>query len=164
MHQHKGELLPDTEILVGDLVMISRNDPMRSVNPMGTVVQKTNYSITAAFDSPQSFIFGKGLRMDLYVNDITYQRIKDVLQQLEGVDYRLAEIRDTLAGIDAPRESENEKVSRWFNKRLNDSQKQAVEFCFGAKDCHLIHGLPGTGKTTTAIEVIEQAMNFMMGL
>jgi superfamily I DNA and/or RNA helicase len=72
MRKHQGEPLPETEISVGDLVMISRRDPLLSDNPTGTVVQKTNYSVTVAFDQPRSFIFGKGLRMDLYVNDITY--------------------------------------------------------------------------------------------
>jgi len=158
MRQHKGEPLPDTEIAVGDLVMISRRDPLLSDNPTGTVVQKTNYSITVAFDQPRSFIFGKGLRMDLYVNDITYQRMKDALKRAEEANGRLAELRNIIVGLDSPEESEKAEVDEWFNKELNASQKEAVAYSLGAEDVHLIHGPPGTGKTTTAIEVIEQAV------
>ncbi|NIT58058.1 MAG: IGHMBP2 family helicase [Aliifodinibius sp.] len=158
MRQYKGEPLPDTEIAVGDLVMISRRDPLLSDNPTGTVVQKTNYSITVAFDQPRSFIFGKGLRMDLYVNDITYQRMKDALKRAEVATGRLAELRNILVGLAEPSEAEKAEVDEWFNKELNDSQKEAVAYSLGAEDVHLIHGPPGTGKTTTAIEVIEQAV------
>ncbi|WP_445664581.1 IGHMBP2 family helicase [Fodinibius sp. AD559] len=158
MRQYKGESLPETEIAVGDLVMISRRDPLLSDNPTGTVVQKTNYSVTVAFDQPRSFIFGKGLRMDLYVNDITYQRMKDALTRAEEATGRLAELRNIIVGLDSPEEPEKAEVDEWFNKELNESQKEAVAYSLGAEDVHLIHGPPGTGKTTTAIEVIEQAV------
>ena len=158
MRQHKGEPLPETEIAVGDLVMISRRDPLLSDNPTGTVVQKTNYSVTVAFDQPRSFIFGKGLRMDLYVNDITYQRMKDALTKVEEATGRLAELRNIIVGLDSLEEPEKAEGVEWFNNELNESQKEAVAYSLGADDVHLIHGPPGTGKTTTAIEVIEQAV------
>ncbi|PAU95892.1 IGHMBP2 family helicase [Aliifodinibius salipaludis] len=158
MRQHKGEPLPETEIAVGDLVMISRRDPLLSDNPTGTVVQKTNYSITVAFDQPRSFIFDKGLRMDLYVNDITYQRMKDALTRVEEATGRLADLRNIIVGLRSPEEPEKAEVDKWFNKELNESQKEAVAHSLGAEDVHLIHGPPGTGKTTTVIEVIEQAV------
>jgi ATP-dependent RNA/DNA helicase IGHMBP2 len=42
------------------------------------------------------------------------------------------------------------------NKQLNDSQKIAIENCLGTSDIELIHGPPGTGKTTTIVELITQ--------
>jgi len=157
MRQKKGESLPETEITVGDLVMLSRKDPLRDDNPTGTVVQKTNYAITAAFELPPEFIMGKGLRMDLYVNDITYRRMKDALGKLRDAKGRLAQLRDILIGYDTPTEREKESIETWFNEKLNESQKNAVAHAMAAEEFHLIHGPPGTGKTTTIIEVIEQA-------
>lgn len=158
MRHHKGEPLPDTEISVGDLVMLSKKDPMRNDNPTGTVVGKTNYSITVAFDNPRSFLFGRGLRMDLYVNDITYQRMKEALEQLRDAEGRLAEMRDILAGFREPKSPDGTEVNRWFNDELNSSQKRAVKASLSTPDLCLIHGPPGTGKTTTAIEVVQQAL------
>lgn len=158
LRQYQGEPLPETEISVGDLVMVSRRDPLMSDNPTGTVVQKTNYSITVAFDNPRSFLFRKDLRMDLYVNDITYQRMKDALTKLREADGRLAELRNIIVGLTSPEEPEENEIDQWFNQKLNESQKNAVAKALGARDFHLIHGPPGTGKTTTAIEVIEQAV------
>lgn len=44
----------------------------------------------------------------------------------------------------------------WKNKRLNDSQKDAVLAMLHEKEVTIIHGPPGTGKTTTLVEGILQ--------
>ncbi|MBK8605739.1 MAG: AAA family ATPase [Chitinophagaceae bacterium] len=42
------------------------------------------------------------------------------------------------------------------NKQLNDSQQQAVKAILQNEDITIVHGPPGTGKTTTLIEAIVQ--------
>ncbi len=60
-------------------------------------------------------------------------------------------------------ESEENKYSfnnsplKFFNKNLNESQIDAIEFCLQSNEMALIHGPPGTGKTTTVVELILQA-------
>lgn len=46
----------------------------------------------------------------------------------------------------------------WINNGLDGSQKEAVSFALAQKDLAIIHGPPGTGKTTTVVEVILQAV------
>ncbi len=141
----RGESLPDTEIGVGDLVMVSKNDPLRDDNPTGTVTQVTNHSVTASFDSkPPGFVFGDGLRVDLYVNDVTYQRMLDALDELleaesesESPERDFSQLRDVIVGTENPSESEPEKAdfdtrspdsdsgSNWHNDSLNESQMSA---------------------------------------
>ena len=46
----------------------------------------------------------------------------------------------------------------WFDPTLNDSQQGAIRFALASRDVALIHGPPGTGKTHTLIELIQQCL------
>jgi predicted DNA helicase len=158
MRQRQGEQLPENEINVGDLVMLSKNRPLADDNPTGTVIEKTKYSITVVFDSkPPKFVSKKRLRMDLYVNDITFQRMLDSLDEMQNASGHLADLRNKIIGIIDVHPIEPVDVEP-FNEQLNQSQLEAVEKAMGARDVFLIHGPPGTGKTITCIEVIQQAI------
>lgn len=148
--------LPEHEISIGDLVMVSKNDPLNSDNPTGTVVEKTKYSVSVAFQgSPPGFVFGKDLRVDLYVNDITFQRMLDALEHFEVVTGKKMYLRGILLGEIEPRFNETEEVDI-KNEKLDESQRRAVKRSLEAEDLFLVHGPPGTGKTTALIEAIEQ--------
>jgi ATP-dependent RNA/DNA helicase IGHMBP2 len=52
---------------------------------------------------------------------------------------------------------ETEPVSGWFkNKNLNSSQQNAVKAIIQNEQIMIVHGPPGTGKTTTLVEAIIQ--------
>ena len=46
----------------------------------------------------------------------------------------------------------------FINPNLDLSQKRAVLFALSQREVAIIHGPPGTGKTTTVVEVILQAV------
>ncbi|WP_456477495.1 IGHMBP2 family helicase [Methanopyrus sp.] len=145
----------DTQISVGDLVLVSRGDPLKS-DLTGTVVEKTKRSITVAFDSPPpKWAVGDGIRIDLYANDVTFQRMMEALERIRHAEGRLRELRNTIIGLNDPGDAEPEDVD-FVDTDLNYSQREAVEHALGAPDFFLIHGPPGTGKTRTITEVIVQ--------
>ena len=65
-----------TEIKVGDLVIISKDNPLRS-ELTGTVIEKKLKSISVTFDRKIPEI-----RMDLSVNDATFARMENNLKNL----------------------------------------------------------------------------------
>ncbi|HUV79357.1 MAG TPA: IGHMBP2 family helicase [Candidatus Bathyarchaeia archaeon] len=153
--QNADLTLPDSEIEVGDLVLVSKagTAPWDDDNPTGTVAEKTSYSITVAFDeAPPGFVYRKDLRIDLFVNDITFQRMIEALKKFK----RLPRWRkDKILGNTPPGFTKVKEIE-FCNEELNESQREAVLRCLAAKDFFLIHGPPGTGKTITCIEVIAQ--------
>ncbi len=152
----KDKGIPRNEISVGDLVMVSKNKPLDKDNPTGTVIESNKYTISVAFSGNiKKFIFGKGLRIDLYVNDITFQRMIEALENFKKADGRKKFLRDLILGKEKPNFKDASKLN-FINKNLDKSQKEAVKNSLESEDIFLIHGPPGTGKTTTVIEVIEQ--------
>jgi len=149
--------LPDTEISVGDLIRVSKNHPLSDDNPSGTVIERTGYSITAAFDDkPPGWIYDK-VRLDLYVNDITFQRMLDAVNKTKNLEGKKRRLVNKILSVEEL-ESEQMDDIYFMNQDLNDSQKEAVVRAMESNDIHLIHGPPGTGKTVTCVEIIEQAV------
>ena len=143
----------DTEISVGDMVLVSTDNPLRS-DLTGTVTEKGARFIKVAFDKRvPKWAIKKKVRLDLYANDITFRRMEDNLNHLtlkgkNALEYILNE-RDPKKNKDVPYIS-------YIDDDLNDSQKLAIETALSCENFFLIHGPFGTGKTRTLVELISQ--------
>jgi superfamily I DNA and/or RNA helicase len=70
---------------------------------------------------------------------------------------RLAALREVLLGEREAR-FDAEQAEPTLDAGLNETQQAAVRFALAAQDVALIHGPPGTGKTTAVVEVIRRAV------
>ena len=147
----------DTEISTGDEVLLSKGNPLKS-SLTATVVELTSRSITLAFsDIPPNWVFDSNIRIDLYVNDITFKRIEKTLDHLFHIkDQRTLHLISIILGSTVPKKTTKAKIEDFYDKQLNEFQKDAVRLAVGAEDVFLIHGPPGTGKTRTITEIILQ--------
>ncbi|WP_456384027.1 IGHMBP2 family helicase [Persephonella sp.] len=141
--------MPDHQINIGDVVLVSRKHPLKD-GIEGTVFEKGKNFITVVFS--QKLPPAKRYRIDLFVNDITFKRMLGSLEMFEK-GYSLFD-EDIVLGQKNPDVCEEE--IELFNKDLNQFQKEAVQRAVCSPQLFLIHGPPGTGKTTTLIETIIQ--------
>lgn len=97
------------------------------------------------------------LGVQLYFDETSYQTMFLALEQtLKAKGTRLAELRDILIGSVTP-QFRNIQSMRF--PWLNGSQEQAVNKVLRAKDVAVVHGPPGTGKTTTLVEAIYETLH-----
>jgi ATP-dependent RNA/DNA helicase IGHMBP2 len=96
--------------------------------------------------------------LDLSSDEIARQRQLEALQTVRAAKRdRQAELRGILLGEKAA-EFRPETPFTPLDAALNPSQQEAVRFALTAKDLAIIHGPPGTGKTTALVELIRQAV------
>ncbi len=141
--------LPDTQIGVGDQVIISQFDPLDANNPTATVYEVTAKTITIACVSSLSMNNSRPMRLDLYVNDITFQRMEAALTELKGSFH--SKIQSILSGY----YKVNSTPKGFFNDALNQTQNHAVDYALANNGYYSIQGPPGTGKTHTAAHLIS---------
>jgi superfamily I DNA and/or RNA helicase len=95
------------------------------------------------------------LGVDLLFDDRTYVEIEKALKQVTAAKSdRLAELRDVLLARFPARFQEIDPTLG--STLLNDSQNEALRDALAAYDLSVIHGPPGTGKTTTLVEVVRR--------
>ncbi|MGM0580382.1 MAG: IGHMBP2 family helicase [Bacteroidota bacterium] len=148
----RGSGLPDNEISNGDVVIISKEKP-NGKEEQATVVSKTKRSITIAYNKvPPYLVFGRNLRLDLFSNDITFQRMLDAINRL----HQLPKLQNYIkSNIDL---FLDDTISQYINSSddfLNPKQEQVIKKALTSNDIFLIHGPPGTGKTTTLSYLIK---------
>lgn len=143
----------DTEISVGDMVLISTQDPLKS-NLTGTVTEKGNRFIKVAFDKKvPKWSLKKKVRLDLYANDITFRRMEDNLCHLSIKGKNALEY---ILNNRNPKKNKPAPHILYIDNFLNESQKSAIENSLSCENFFLIHGPFGTGKTRTLVELISQ--------
>lgn len=95
--------------------------------------------------------------VQLYFDETSYRTMMDALDRtINARNGRLAYLRDLFYSPSMEPQSfgfDDVKLP-W----LNPSQERAVNEVLRAKDVHVVHGPPGTGKTTTLVEAINETL------
>uniref|UniRef100_A0A7C9ADE8 DNA helicase n=2 Tax=Opuntia streptacantha TaxID=393608 RepID=A0A7C9ADE8_OPUST len=156
----KGDVLPPHKFGPHDVVVLKPNkaDIGSPSLGQGVVYRLKDTSITVAFDDIPEEGLNIPLRLEKVANEVTYRRMKDTLVELsKGVQKGpAADLVPVLFGETQPAMSKKDVTLSPFNKNLDHSQKDAISKALSSKNVFLLHGPPGTGKTTTVVEIILQ--------
>ena len=95
--------------------------------------------------------------VQLYFDETSYRLMFEALGQvIKAKNNRLAELRDIFHG------TQKTSTFTFAPTRfpwLNATQEEAVNKVLHAKDVAIVHGPPGTGKTTTLVEAIYETLH-----
>lgn len=156
----RGEdLSPFHAMNSGDNVLLNFPTNWDPKSAEGTLYKVEEFRVTVALNGP-SVEPGAEIRgacqIDLLGSDATYQRMrKALITASESKRSRLSILREVFMGETAPARSRAAKVG-FFNLDLNEFQQDAVKRALAADDVALVHGPPGTGKTTVLVEIVRQ--------
>ena len=97
------------------------------------------------------------LGVQLYFDETSYRLMFEALKQvISAKNNRLAELRDIFHGIQPVSTFSFQPVRfPWLNR----TQEEAVNKVLHAKDVAIVHGPPGTGKTTTLVEAVYETLH-----
>ena len=117
--------------------------------------------MVVALPSPAALVELEGksqeVGVQLYFDETSYRAMFAALEQtMKAKNNLLAHLRETLLGCEPPHQRQLFPIRfPW----LNPSQERAVNQVLGAKEVSIVHGPPGTGKTTTLVEAIYETLH-----
>ncbi len=130
------------------VALFSNHDSADRVNGTVTYLGGDRMKVTLLTEELPDWASDGKLGIDLLFDAYSYDEMHDALKLAEKSDSHLIQ---TLTGSSTPRFTE----ATYVNTALNPSQQIAVKNILGTQDLAVVHGPPGTGKTTTLVAAIR---------
>ncbi len=140
------------QIGVGSPVRVVQRREVPEDAPSGIVARRTRGRIAVAFDQPPPDWVTEGrVALELLPSAVTYERLAGALRRMSEAPRWQGPLRgEPLRFLQTGRGPR-------LAHALNPEQAQTLELADRAEDLMLVHGPPGTGKTTVLVEVIRRA-------
>ncbi len=135
-----------SELREGDEILLSNGDPVTGEVVSGTIIAISTENLTVWARE----LIAHPTLIDRYDNELVHVR---TLQNLLRWYYAPAHIHDLVAGRIRPRFRSTTFIP---HTNFNSEQNLAVERALQMQDYLLIHGPPGTGKTSVIAEIVKR--------
>ncbi len=151
-----GRPLGGARIGTGSLVAVTLRREAREDAPSGVVARRTRTSVAVAFDEPPpDWVTDGRVVLELQPSPVTWERLSSGLARLR--DEKAGKRWHGVLSGTPPRFLAVARGPALDDARLNPEQARALDLADRAEDLALVHGPPGTGKTTVLVEVIRRA-------
>jgi superfamily I DNA and/or RNA helicase len=128
------------------------------INGVINYVRDNAMVITLNSDDFPDFLEDGMLGVDVMFDEMSYREMEFAMREvIKAEDNRVAELRNILLGSNAA-SLETRSLHLDGINILNESQLEALKAMLCAPDVAFIHGPPGTGKTTTLVQVIKHTI------
>lgn len=139
-----------------NVILFSNKNPDDLQELTGTIKQsgKNKMKIILHTDELPDWCYEGKLGVNIQFDDNSYIEMQKALDEVIGArNNRVAELREIIEGTEVPT---FEKIDdSLVIPQLNLSQNRAVRHILSANDIAVVHGPPGTGKTTTIVQAIR---------
>lgn len=130
-------------------------DDTETVSGVVAHLRKDKMRVVLNGDLPNWIRDGK-LGVNLLFDEGSYREMQKALKNVTTADKgRLAEMRELFYGAT---EAHFKNGHAYASVYLNEAQNKALSKVFNAQDLAVIHGPPGTGKTTTLVHAIKEVV------
>ncbi len=154
----RNQPLPWTRLDAGTPALLSPEGGAADEGWRAVVCERDRRFVRVALNEPPEARDHATFRLDLSNDEVARQRQLAALDRARTASRdRLAELRAVLLG-ERPPEFTAEAPYEPLDTTLDTTQQEAVRFALSARDLAIIHGPPGTGKTTAVVELIRQAV------
>jgi superfamily I DNA and/or RNA helicase len=136
--------------------LFSNKNPDEVQEISGTIKQcsKNKMKIIIHTDDLPDWCYDGRLGVNIQFDDNSYIEMQKALDEVIGArNNRVGELREMIEGTEIP--TFNNIDESVLIPQLNNSQNKAVRHILSANDIAVVHGPPGTGKTTTIVQAIR---------
>ncbi|MBC7827350.1 MAG: AAA family ATPase [Chitinophagaceae bacterium] len=135
--------------------LFSNHDPKNN-RLEGTISYQSGdrLKLTLRTDELPEWIRDGKLGIDLLFDDYSYDEMQSALKLATTLGEKTNEDHLIKVLIGEKPATFNPGMPAFFSRQLNNSQQKAVEQIIAANELAIVHGPPGTGKTTTLVQSV----------
>ena len=137
--------------------LFQKDDAEEYVTGVVNNSDKEQVTVTLNTDFMQDWMLSHGLCLQIMFDNASYKEMENAIKTFADTDdERINHLKMIIYGDENPQFCEDTPFVP--DTRLNQSQNQALRLINNAQDIAIVHGPPGTGKTTTLVRAIIQTL------